>query len=936
MIQVIPKALCNARYGGIQTLIGEVLYSTQYSGIADGLGSLTTGTPSSGAIPVGHPLPVAGTFRNLVVYSRDTSRAGDIVVTVKKNGSDTALTTTLAGGSTTAPIITDDVACVAGDRVYYEVFGASTGAFGFDVAVCLEFEATRSIYGLMSFGGSVGDGDGHIGGAFGNGVFQDYGGSGVSNTYSICALEGVVDRLDLYAHSGAPGAGVWTGYMVVDGIVQDGTGGTVDTTCILTGGDVHAFSTFSLPTELGKKYDVLVVRSGEFASFNESHVSAGVSHLPDTAGAYMVCGGSNDTTSASETAWKWTRSEQIPGPETRHLAPVGPRGFAALGLYIRRGTSPGGAGSGRGYVHTLRRNQVNTGLVVTIEDEETEGVLLETVPFLPNGVISLQAEPYGPSNPASSQFHWGLALRPLTVEDVDAEAVIGPLVWVEFPRLVDEDALAADPDDPPTPDLPTPPSPAPDPPPAPPIPPVSPPPDIEGDYGPIVEMAPAYDVEILAGADIQDAIDANPAGTIYYLRAGYYRQQTITPKDGDEIWGEFGAVLTGAEVLTNWFFDGVRYYTIGQTQQGSTGGVCLAGSPRCNRPEDVFFNGTALRHVSSLLNLVSGTFYFDYGADRIYIKDNPVGQIVETSITEQAIIGTATNVVLRNIVVEKYACRAQVAAITPGGAGWTYKQIECRHNHGIGARIFDGLTAHRSRFHHNGQLGIGGTGDGVLVYENEIAYNNYAGHSWEWEAGGTKFTSSDGLTVQSNWVHHNTGPGLWTDIDNINVIHEGNLVEDNTAYGIIHEISYDALIRFNTVRRNGGASWTTSGGNAYRTWHGILVSASPNVEVYGNTLNDNAGGILAMQQNRGSGAHGLYETENLNVHDNVVIQPAGPVAGLIQDVGDTTYFTGRGNVFEDNEYQTGACGLPRWAWQDGLRTFAQWQAYGHDDTGSCA
>ena len=57
--------------------------------------------------------------------------------------------------------------------------------------------------------------------------------------------------------------------------------------------------------------------------------------------------------------------------------------------------------------------------------------------------------------------------------------------------------------------------------------------------------------------------------------------------------------------------------------------------------------------------------------------------------------------------------------------------------------------------------------------------------------------------MRDNHVHHNEGPGLWTDIDNIHTLYEGNLVEHNANVGIFHEISYDAVIRNNIVRDNG-------------------------------------------------------------------------------------------------------------------------------------
>src|SRR5690606_14643000 len=101
-----------------------------------------------------------------------------------------------------------------------------------------------------------------------------------------------------------------------------------------------------------------------------------------------------------------------------------------------------------------------------------------------------------------------------------------------------------------------------------------------------------------------------------------------------------------------------------------------------------------------------------------------------------------------------------------------------------------------------GQLGIGGVGDNVLIAGNEVAWNNTAGFRWGWEAGGSKFARTHDLVVRNNHVHDNNGPGLWTDIANTRTLYEGNRVEDNTGPGIFHEISYDAVIRNNTVRRN--------------------------------------------------------------------------------------------------------------------------------------
>ena len=226
----------------------------------------------------------------------------------------------------------------------------------------------------------------------------------------------------------------------------------------------------------------------------------------------------------------------------------------------------------------------------------------------------------------------------------------------------------------------------------------------------------------------------------------------------------------------------------------------------------------------------------------------------------------------------------------------------------------------------NGQLGIGG-GDGhtdIQVEGNEIASNNQAGFDPLWEAGGTKFWATTNLVVRGNTVHHNLGPGLWTDTDNRGTLYENNIVEDNRGSGIFHEVSYAAVIRNNSLRRNGEDSGVWSGGA------GILISASSDVEVYGNLVEDNANAIVGMQQNRGSGPFGPYLVRNLYVHDNTLRMAVG-LNGIIEDVGNSAPFTSRNNRWQSNTYYLGT-NRSYFAWL-GIRTETEWQNYGNDTTG---
>lgn len=58
-------------------------------------------------------------------------------------------------------------------------------------------------------------------------------------------------------------------------------------------------------------------------------------------------------------------------------------------------------------------------------------------------------------------------------------------------------------------------------------------------------VAEDIDVVLHPGQSIQAAVDANPPGTTYLLRAGVYAGQTVVPQDYDVFVGEVGTVLDG-------------------------------------------------------------------------------------------------------------------------------------------------------------------------------------------------------------------------------------------------------------------------------------------------------------------------------------------------------------------------------------------------------
>ena len=290
---------------------------------------------------------------------------------------------------------------------------------------------------------------------------------------------------------------------------------------------------------------------------------------------------------------------------------------------------------------------------------------------------------------------------------------------------------------------------------------------------------------------------------------------------------------------------------------------------------------------------------------------------------------TANDVTIRGLKITNYDTPLQRGAIYAGGhgapesSGWVVENNEIANNAGGGIRLSNNMRVVNNHIHHNGQIGIVGRGVNSLVADNEISYNNTRGIDPGWEAGGTKFVQSDGLVVRGNHVHHNDGPGLWTDFNNINIVYEDNLVENNTSTGIFHEISYSAVIRNNTVRNNGHQR----GGWLYGA--GILVAHSSDVEVYGNVVENNFVGIAGIDQSRSNPPderHGTWTLRNLWVHDNTIRQPrAYRAAGIARD--DEMY--AQHNLrFDRNTYQISSSSVFDYL-NRGMAT-SEWRSAGQD------
>ncbi len=259
------------------------------------------------------------------------------------------------------------------------------------------------------------------------------------------------------------------------------------------------------------------------------------------------------------------------------------------------------------------------------------------------------------------------------------------------------------------------------------------------------EVAIRETVIVRPGDDLAALVAQSEPGTSFVFPAGVHRQGPIVAKDDMTFSGEPGAVLSGSVVMGEFSTDGDRWWIDGVDLSADTGGECFGGYLSCGMPNDLFIDDVMVWRVDTETEVTSGTWWGGNG--RIVVGDDPTDRVVELSVRSHAIVGSASNVTLRDLVVEKFAVPSQDGAINAQepndgalGENWLIENVEIRFNHAAGLRTGNGTRVVNVSSHDNGQLGIAvSSGRNVLITDSELAHNNVRGYLWEWEGGGGKF-----------------------------------------------------------------------------------------------------------------------------------------------------------------------------------------------------
>jgi copper-binding protein NosD len=460
---------------------------------------------------------------------------------------------------------------------------------------------------------------------------------------------------------------------------------------------------------------------------------------------------------------------------------------------------------------------------------------------------------------------------------------------------------------------------------------------------------PRAGVTVKPTQDLAAVVNASSQGTTFCLDPGTFRvQKSIGVKSGDVFIGSgIGKTVVRGDLAipaNHWS------KTSGLWKDSANDALaqplldtkrCAVGGKVCDYQDDLnrTNTGVALKRVlspCSSTKIVAGTYCIDYGKRTIYMRDDPSTfggvtytrapagfmQASKSSFSDMSILHVASTGL--TIGTDSTATRVEVAFA---------------HNAGVilsSNTATQPATVTRSRLHHNGLKGGGGTTASGVFTNNEVDHNGWAGYDGPEGVSGAKFSAADHLTVTDNDFHDNTGNGLWMDVQTENVTVTGNVMARNHitlnkedalrgGHGIQIEHSCHIVLQNNTISNN-----DRSGINSTNPW---------DVAISGNTISGNGRGIYFVDNDgsQRSGAcipgGGDIVMRNVVISNNDITMAVGSSGFNAQGVP-----LNKTNSFKSNTYHVSRCSDPWWtlgATPKTLLSWSNWKAAGQDTSGDC-
>ena len=229
--------------------------------------------------------------------------------------------------------------------------------------------------------------------------------------------------------------------------------------------------------------------------------------------------------------------------------------------------------------------------------------------------------------------------------------------------------------------------------------------------------------------------------------------------------------------------------------------------------------------------------------------------------------GSATGVTVSYLTVQNFGGEGenqdQGVVNVNSASGWTVDHSTLKDNAGAATMLGSHNTLSYDCLADNQQYGFNAYSpngpEDLVLKNNEIAGND----TYNWEAhspdcgctGGGKFWDVKNAVIENNWIHDNHSVGLWADTNNRGFEFKNNYISGNYDYGLIYEISYNAVIEQNTFVRNG----LTSGpkGSGFPTSAIYISESGSDQRVRGNfghsfviaknSFIDNWGGVILWE-----------------------------------------------------------------------------------------
>lgn len=401
---------------------------------------------------------------------------------------------------------------------------------------------------------------------------------------------------------------------------------------------------------------------------------------------------------------------------------------------------------------------------------------------------------------------------------------------------------------------------------------------------------------------IRTALKTAKDGADITVEGGTYREGELWATKTVNLHAKAGeqAVLSGAEVPTNWVQDGRTYRADNQVRHCT---VCTVNSdPRreglAAHPEQVYVDGKPLRQVLSLGEVDAGSFYVadsdpittktpnnntsgynvkPHRGTSVHIGVNPAGHMVEVVSHSRALTITGNDVELSGFRVEKYAPLQswnyrdpEIDSLVGGAMVFVVGQRNHIHDNtftqSTAATALALSSSNGSNVHHNQFTGNGGGGFGinrasdVTVEYNTWSSNNQAGFITSncgayCTLGDTKITHSERIRYAYNTHDYssvgydNSDPnvnspyrlnGVWFDEGVMNSAIVNNFFTNVGRAAIMDEVSSHNVIASNIIEASN---------------MGVLISGSDRDDLYNNTIDGTLDPIVIQEDDRTKGCN---------------------------------------------------------------------------------